>query len=300
MKRKFVRLTALAVALILVGALFAVPAAAEEEPEFPAAAQEQESTEAETELEFTEQELELEVSAAEAGTFEAEFKKYRGEWAGRGALKMQLKGNTMTFEYRPVFFFDKSFHFTDAAKDIMVSDCAAAFQRWAGVYNIRGRELTIEVNVFPEITTSKWKSNVRFLPNASFLGFSLTTMVPGCLLWSPNRVSKIYFRAHDIYRMDDYVAQHEFGHVLGLFDAYGYKGHLEGHPIWGFLANWVDGLLPEAPVDRAPYNCIMRSGWRVSPAEAEMLLYAWSRSKLQLYTDSALTWLGAEVSKAFK
>ena len=36
-------------------------------------------------------------------------KTWNGEWVGKGALKMRLAGNTMTFEYRPVFYFDESY-----------------------------------------------------------------------------------------------------------------------------------------------------------------------------------------------
>jgi hypothetical protein len=43
----------------------------------------------------------------------------------------------------------------------------------------------------------------------------------------------------------------------------------------------------------------MRSRWEVTTTEIEMLLWAWKDGRLQLYTDSVLTWLGAEVSPAF-
>jgi hypothetical protein len=96
---------------------------------------------------------------------------------------------------------------------------------------------------------------------------------------------------------------HEFGHVLGLFDAYGYGSHFRGTTFLNIsldpLADLADRLLPEAPVERAPWSSVMRSGWRVTATEAEMILLAWSRGRLQLYTESALIRLGAEVSRAF-
>jgi len=59
------------------------------------------------------------------------------------------------------------------------------------------------------------------------------------------------------------------------------------------LANW---LLPEAPYELTPRESIMRSGGPVTPLEAEMILLAWSRGRLQLYTKSVLTLLGAQVA----
>jgi hypothetical protein len=89
--------------------------------------------------------------------------------------------------------------------------------------------------------------------------------------------------------------------VLGLFDAYGYDKIFSYLP--GMDLSWLgDRLFPEAPLDRAPYNSIMRnSGWDsvVTPTEIEMLLWACRNSRLQLYTKSIATWLGAEVSQAF-
>lgn len=238
-----------------------------------------------------------------AVTFEEDFKTYKGEWAGKGNLRMQLKDNTMTFDYHPVFFFDKSYNYDYDKQSSVIADCVAAYKRWGGKYNIRGRVLTIVVNVDPIITSRKSDANVRFIPDASIFGITLTTLVPGCIIWNPNRCCTVNYRMRDMERLDYYVAQHEFGHVLGLFDAYGYSGHLRHNSFLGislaFLADFIDRILPEAPVELTPRSSIMRSGSVVTPAEAEMLLYAWSRGKLQLYTKSILTCLGAEVSKAF-
>ena len=78
-------------------------------------------------------------------------------------------------------------------------------------------------------------------------------------------------------------AAHEFGHVLGLFDAYGYGQHF---PLGG-------AVLPAVPITvEVPPNDVMRSEWNVhykyTDSAYEMLLYAWSTSSLQLYTDSIL------------
>lgn len=77
------------------------------------------------------------------------------------------------------------------------------------------------------------------------------------------------------------VNAHEFGHVLGLFDAYGY--------IW----------TPEAPIAKATEHGIMRSDYdylpEVSDTDIEMMLYAWFTNSLQGYVDGIL----APESQAF-
>jgi len=229
----------------------------------------------------------------EQPTFESEFKTYKGEWAGKGALKMRLKDNVMTFEYHPVFFFNENYGWDDTKRRSVAAGCVEAYRRWEGTYDIRGRVLTIVFNVCPEITGNKRAANVRFLPDKG----SRTTMVPRCLIWRRGRCCNVYYRAHDMHRLDSYVAQHELGHVLGIFDAYGYGGHFRNKYVLGIslekLANW---LLPEAPYELTPRESIMRSGGPVTPLEAEMILLAWSRGRLQLYTKSVLTLLGAQVA----
>ena len=225
-------------------------------------------------------------------TFESGYKTWQGEWAGRGALRMRLAGNTMTFEYRPVFYFDKSYRWDDAKKQSVAAGCVEAYRRWEGGYEVRGRTLTLVLNVHPEITEKKRASNVRFLPDKG----SRTTMVPRSLIWRRSRCCNVYYRAHDMYRLDSYVAQHELGHVLGIFDAYGYGGHFKGKRVLGIsLEDLANRLLPAAPFELTPRESIMRSGGPVTPLEAEMILLAWSRGRLQLYTKSVLTLLGAQV-----
>ena len=125
-------------------------------------------------------------------------------------------------------------------------------------------------------------------------------MVPDTITWRPDRSSMRMFLRSDYPQYAHYDAMHEFGHVLGLFDAYGYGSHTWRWRFLGLDLSWLgDWLLPEAPPDRAPYYCIMRGGWRVTDKEAAMLLWAWNRGRLQLFTESKLLWIGAEVSQAF-
>ncbi|MCL2299450.1 MAG: hypothetical protein FWC27_04820 [Firmicutes bacterium] len=225
-------------------------------------------------------------------TFESAYKTWKGEWAGGGALKMRLQGNTMAFEYRPIFYFDESCGWDGAKQQSVMANCAEAYRRWEGEYDIHGRTLTLVLNVCPEITEHKRAANVRFLPDKG----SRSTMVPRSLIWRRNHCCVVTYRAHDMYRLDSYVAQHELGHVLGIFDAYGYGGHFKGKYVLGVsLEKLANKLLPAAPFELTPRESIMRAGGPVTPLEAEMILLAWSRGRLQLYTKSALTLLGAQV-----
>ncbi len=99
--------------------------------------------------------------------------------------------------------------------------------------------------------------------------------------------------------------EHEFGHVLGLFDAYGYsrktepqdgRYHYGGHP-------WPDNALPPAYIDgeRLRRNSVMVCDYCACNADGaldcsftrtnldyEMLLLAWQKNRLQLFADSIL------------
>lgn len=99
--------------------------------------------------------------------------------------------------------------------------------------------------------------------------------------------------------------EHEFGHVLGLFDAYGYANkmdpedgcyHYGGHP-------WPERPLPPAFIDgvRLKRNSVMVCDYNAFDGEKtsgcyfartcldyEMLLFAWRDNRLQLFTDSIL------------
>jgi len=234
-------------------------------------------------------------------TFEAAFKGYSGEWAGGGPspIKMQLQGDTLTFDYSPVFYFDEGYALTDGEKARIVDQCTVGFQRWAGTYPLYGREITVEVNVNAETTDRRAGSSVRVQPTSIFPGAA--GVVPGSLLWRPDSplLAMYLVVSSPKYRDFEGLAMHEFGHVLGLFDAYGYS--LPGRSfLGGVMSALVGRLLPEAPLDRAPWHSIMRgSGGQVTSTEIAMLLYAWKNNRLQLYTESALTWLGAEVSPVF-
>jgi len=236
------------------------------------------------------------VASAQAHTtFEDDFKTWQGDWTGHGSLRVQLQANTMTIEYQPVFYFDNSFAATAEAKEQFVTHAVNGFQAWAGTYDIRGRELTVAVNVYPSISTHRRDANVRVLPPHAFL----TSMVPASIVWFPrNPFMVMYLRMHHLYpdRHLEILSAHEFAHKLGIFDAYGYGTHIQNR----HLSAIVDALLPGAPLERAAPNNIMYFGDEITSTELEMILWAWSRGRLQLYTASILCLVGAEVSHAFR
>ena len=189
----------------------------------------------------------------------------------------------------------ENYTLSDEEVQSIIGKCVAGFMAWEGVYEIHGREITVEVNVHAETTGSRLRANVRVLPGNALLRSG--GIVPGCILWRPySPLLTMYLCTNDPRSMGfERLAMHEFGHVLGLFDAYGYD------EIGGVDVRWLGGgFLPEAPPDRAPYGTIMRgSGGEAAPTEIEMLLWAWKNNRLQLYTESVLTRLGAQVSPAF-
>lgn len=235
-------------------------------------------------------------------TFEDVFKTYSGEWAGGGLspIKMKLEGNTLTFDYSPKFYITRTYEdytLTDEQVDAIIEECVEGLKEWEGTYDIYGHELKIVVDVHPSITSYKLLANIKVVPDDG-----LATMVFGSIFWRPGSpFLGMRIKTDDaLSYWFDYTTMHEFGHVLGLFDAYGYGTHTDGVTFLGIdLTGLGDKYLPEAPRDRAPYGCIMRSGWYVTDTEAEMLLYAWQEKRLQLFIPNILTYLGAAESQAF-
>lgn len=78
-----------------------------------------------------------------------------------------------------------------------------------------------------------------------------------------------YREEYTVTRYKD-TAAHEFGHVLGLGDAYDVS--------WHSAANATTGEVPQ--------NDMMRSNGTVTPNDIEMLLYAWQLNTWQEYVDS--------------
>jgi len=240
--------------------------------------------------------LALPAGAAGEQTIEAMFKGKTG--GGRSNLSLQLEGDTATFSYSPLFFVERNFPgydpLTDGDVASIVDMCVAGFKQWEGEYQVRGRTLTLVVNVDAAMAASKSKATVIVEPDggsaagtASFTGF----------FWRPNRTTVITLYPYNPHSEWFYAGTpaHEFGHAIGLNDAYSYGVFEYFGGFFGFIVNLLaDFAQPEAPEYRAPWDAIMRGSWRgaaIYDRDVEMVLWAWKHGKFQLYTESILMYL---------
>jgi len=136
-------------------------------------------------------------------------------------------------------------------------------------------------------------------PEGGIIG-SLANMVPDAFTgWEKSKKLQIHIRNRGYGPKDrslingefDRVIEHEFGHVLGLFDVYGYGQHTR--PI-EFLG---DMFAPEADIDEihithlSPMFCswnINDRPWERTETDLEMILFAWQENKLQCYIHSSM------------
>ena len=92
------------------------------------------------------------------------------------------------------------------------------------------------------------------------------------------------------------VAKHEFGHVMGLWDAYSYDSHWSWFPIIG--EPFGDWLVRDATSVTKTRDTVMYNNTNVSALEIEMILWAWQRDKLQTYCGGALGEVTGEITQA--
>ena len=215
-------------------------------------------------------------------TIEEEF-----EWWNRSrggdTVRMTITGNHMHIAYTPKFYFGKFADcMTEKEKEAVVKEFEKGFKEWAGSYTIYGLNVTVEVNVISKIVTEKSDSNIRFEETQL-----LRSMVPGAMTWSPTNALVMYIREGTPQNISHKLPMHEFGHVLGLGDAYG---------------NW--GINAKAAPDITVSNDVMYSDWGladwiVTDLNIEMILWAWNRNVLQAYGDGLATLANGEISQAF-
>jgi hypothetical protein len=239
---------------------------------------------------------------------------------GNDTIKLTLAANYLTIDYFPKIYVceeytDKGYDYlTDSYIDIVktrqasqamyndyVSRLIDGIKQWAQQnVMIQGVPLDISVNVTPTQVNKKSEADLVVLAHNYTAGSQVrTTLIPP---WSPS--VKPHMSLGDVeyptftdngivYDMFTIYASHEFGHVLGLFDAYGYGNHfLGGDLIFPPAPSTIEGV-------SIPKDDIMRSAWQTPPKyypiEYEMILYAWSLGTLQYYNPPLL----GELSQAF-
>jgi hypothetical protein len=222
---------------------------------------------------------------------------------GGGNTTVTISGNDMVIDYYPKFYVREEYMETvnaqssnsvigmpitnskTASKAVYVGETSLAtegFKAWGkgGPYYIQGVGVNVSVNVHATEAKSVGEADVIITTNNTMRPVVPSVFFPG---WSTENSQIIYLN----YGLNDYstnnakkyTATHEFGHVLGLFDAYGYEQHLGG------LGEVL--VTPAARIDRAPGDGVMRGTGNHDPVitatEIGMILQAWSRNKLQLY-----------------
>ena len=221
---------------------------------------------------------------------------------GNDTIKVHQKGKTITVTYRPKVFVRMQFYDeycymmidSPASRSVYDTNVAAiteGFKMWNGTYeNVQGSTVEFNVNVYPTQVSAASYANLIVTTNINAVSQVSSTwgnMILGSL---GNSTPQMYLNFGGGYYSNSkypynkkYTAAHEFGHVLGLFDAYSYKGHL------GCLGELV---FPEARQSRVPNNGIMRDpSWPQSPPvirgkDIEMVLYAWHENKIQFYENT--------------
>lgn len=157
---------------------------------------------------------------------------------------------------------------------------------------------------------------------AIYLGKKSKAIVWDSFFWRKYRKLRIKmsFRGGDeeILHPLSRTSEHEFGHVLGLFDAYGYarkpdptdgRYHYGGHPWPGFALPpaLIDGTMLLSNSVMVCNYCALNDNHTIhnhigsnccfarTSLDYEMVLLAWRDNRLQLYTGSIL----GKRSKAF-
>jgi hypothetical protein len=234
---------------------------------------------------------------------------------GGGNTTVTISGNDMVIDYYPKFYVREEYmdrmDRAGTLKMRAVSEAlytyntvlaVAGFEAWGkqGPYHIQGVEVNVSVNVHPSQAKSVNEANVIISTNNMDTPIVPAVFFPG---WDIANTHKIYLNyGKQYYSTGDsrrWTATHEFGHVLGLFDAYGYGQHLGG------LGEAL--VTKEADPGKAPGDGVMRGTGYSDPAitanEIGMVLQAWSRNRLQLYEQGGIAVNGpiarGEVSQVF-
>jgi len=231
---------------------------------------------------------------------------------GNSTISVSVSGDRITITYNPKVHIRKEYyvkiecvyrksretqpvdvrlsvdlHHSDPEYQAVLQKIDEGFKLWGGSYQIYTINAT--VNVFVNFThaSSRLDANLEIRNDHEYY-----SMVPTTAAWQRTTTPIMKLNLGDGGYWNNgiptvrvtRIAAHEFGHVLGVFDAYRYLP-------WNPTA---------ACTTKAPTNGIMRSDLANVPAitstEILMMLYAFSRNTLQTYEH---TLFGGEVSNAF-
>jgi RHS repeat-associated protein len=192
-------------------------------------------------------------------------------------VQVDIKGNDIIIEVYANFkgadesiYPDGSKTYEELAKD--------GLNMWEGTYNVFGREVNVTVNIIDLDEENKLnpgqefaKINIKDKTGTSNVSYglsewSITNSGKMTVFTGTGKGSKERLRTQEEFSN---TVAHEFGHMLGLDDAYG------------------KGDRPEAIVStEVPSNDLMRSNWGnpvVTDNDIEMLVLAWSTNEQQHY-----------------
>jgi RHS repeat-associated protein len=242
-------------------------------------------------------------------TIEEEFFSGR---RGNDTLSVSISGNTVTIDYNPKIFIQanvgrseyyqtpscerfpdlKHIHVSAADYSSLEQRIVDGFMRWGGTFSIQGETVTVVVNVNPTREINAARSDVRVNLHDEGL-LKVDGMVFWSLTWNVNTDAGIELWLdqealdHDTGRKEwDYISNlvmHEFGHTLGLMDAYG-----------AFYQPQAPASRVSKDTDTVMWNHY-HAGSFPKDIEIEMLLYAWTRNKMQGFSQGPL----GEDSQAF-
>ena len=245
-------------------------------------------------------------------TLEEEF------WSGKKGndlISVTLEGNTITIDYFPKIYICEEklmtnlqydgqeftdfyeFNLSEAQYKAYEQRIVAGIKQWAKEsVNIQGVDAKVIVNVTPTRTQYRHDADIVYV-TAKEIG----NITPAALIWSTNISPTIYLEGIGI--KDEYwngkdmvanITSHEFGHVLGIWDAYGYGNHFA--PLeFPFPAAPSSIMIQQdkhhsktAGIDQITTDSVMYSDWGIDfkyePLLYEMMLYAWKQDQLQVFT----------------
>jgi hypothetical protein len=208
--------------------------------------------------------------------------------------------NTVTIDYFPKIFASCNEDAPISAADYTyIKDrVVAGFKMWEGNYTVYGEAVDVKVNVNPTRVSSFDAANILIDTDgtSSWIDRSL---VPTTIFWNRSTGPQIWFNLVSEYANSQnnlgyvntetqefvdpitHTAMHEFGHVLGLFDAYDDVPYA-----------WIDALPNRANPDDVMFNL---NDQIVYDYNVAMMLHAFRDNSLQNYGNKALLGVESEV-----